>query len=50
MKKTIILAAFAALVLAGCAKNDVYTATEGTPLTFGVYNGNAVTKAVSATT
>ncbi len=50
MKKTIILAAFAALVLAGCAKNDVYTVTEGTPLTFGVYNGNAVTKAVSATT
>lgn len=49
MKKIMILAASAALVLAGCAKNDVYTVTEGTPLTFGVYAGNAATKAVSAT-
>lgn len=49
MKKIMILAASAALVLVGCAKNDVYTVTEGTPLTFGVYAGNAATKAVSAT-
>ena len=50
MKKIMILAASAALVLAGCAKNDVISNNEmGTPLTFGVYASNAATKAVSAT-
>lgn len=51
MKKVLIFAAFAAAVLvAGCAKNEVFKkATKETPVTFGVYNGRMATKAVSAT-
>ncbi|MCR5518845.1 MAG: fimbrillin family protein, partial [Bacteroidales bacterium] len=45
MKKYLILAATAALVLGACSKNDVEIAEEKTPVTFGTYLGKAVTKA-----
>ena len=46
MKKIMILAASAALVLAGCAKNDVYqNTTDQNAVSFGVYAGNTATKA-----
>lgn len=49
MKKYLILAASAAVVLASCAKIDSFeNNTEGNVLSFGVYTGKA-TKAVSAT-
>lgn len=52
MKKFYLIAAAAAAVLvAGCAKNEVIqTPQEMTPVTFGVYNGRMATKAVSSTT
>lgn len=52
MKKFYLIAAAAAAVLvAGCAKNEVIqTQQEMTPVTFGVYNGRMATKAVSSTT
>ncbi len=46
MKKSIILAAVAALVLAGCTKNETYVVnTEKDAVSFGAYSGRAVTKA-----
>ena len=48
MKKFIILAASAALVLGACSKNEVTTLEDQVPVTFGTYLGK--TKAVSATT
>ena len=52
MKNVYLIAAAAAAVLvAGCAKNEVIqTQQEKTPVTFGVYNGKMATKAVSSTT
>lgn len=52
MKNVYLIAAAAAAVLvAGCAKNEVIqTPQEMTPVTFGVYNGRMATKAVSTTT
>ncbi len=50
MKKYLILAASAAVVLASCAKIDSFeNNTEGNVLSFGVYAGRSVTKAVSGT-
>lgn len=46
MKKSIILAAVAALVLAGCAKNETFVkVTDQDAVNFGAYNGRAITKA-----
>ncbi len=46
MKKLVFLAACAALVLAGCAKNDVIQNTnDENAVSFGVYAGNTATKA-----
>ena len=46
MKKSIILAAVAALVLAGCAKNETFVkVTDQDAVSFGAYNGRAITKA-----
>lgn len=46
MKKIMILAASAALVLAGCAKIETVSNQEmNTPVGFSAYSGNAVTKA-----
>lgn len=52
MKKFYLIAAAAAAVLAaGCAKNEIIQKeTVQTPVTFGVYNGRMATKAVSSTT
>lgn len=47
MKKIMILAASAALVLAGCAKMQTIETNEGTPVGFSAYSGNALTKAGS---
>lgn len=50
MKNSMILAAAAALALAACAKVEtINNTTESNALSFGVYAGNAATKAVSAT-
>lgn len=48
MKKFIIIAASAALVLGACSKSEITTPAEQVPVTFGTYLGK--TKAVSATT
>lgn len=48
MKKLIIIAASAALVLGACSKSEITTPAEQVPVTFGTYLGK--TKAVSATT
>ena len=46
MKKNIILAAIAALVLAGCSKNETYTKiTVDDAVSFGAYSGRTITKA-----
>lgn len=46
MKKSIILAAVAALVLASCAKTETYVkATFDDAVTFGAYSGRTITKA-----
>lgn len=51
MKKFYLIAAAAAAVLAaGCAKNEVVQDVEKTPITFGVYTGRHATKTVSSTT
>lgn len=52
MKKILLIAASAALVLASCAKieHDQTTIGEGTPVLFGAYNARLATKAVSSTT
>ena len=52
MKKLLFFAAIAVSVLASCAKveNTQKDTGQGTPVTFGVYNGRMGTKAVSATT
>lgn len=48
MKKFMIFAATAALVLAGCAKNEVTsTVREDVPIGFGSYAGRAITKATT---
>lgn len=51
MKKLLILTAIAVTALASCAKTEIVhkTTGQGTPVTFGVYNGKMATKAVSAT-
>lgn len=48
MKKLIIIAASAALVLGACSKSEITTPAEQVPVTFGTYLGK--TRAVSATT
>lgn len=46
MKKSIILAAVAALVLAGCSKNETFVkVTDQDAVLFGAYSGRAITKA-----
>ena len=45
MKKTIFIAALAAAVLAGCAKNEVQTPAVGDAVNFGAYSGRVQTKA-----
>lgn len=46
MKKSIILAAVAALVLAGCSKNETFVkVTDQEAVSFGAYSGRTVTKA-----
>ncbi len=46
MKKSIILAAVAALVLAGCAKNETFVnVADQDAVNFGAYSGRAITKA-----
>lgn len=46
MKKAIIFAALAALVLAGCAKNETFVrVADQDAVNFGAYNGRALTKA-----
>lgn len=46
MKKSIFLAAVAALVLAGCAKNETFVkVTNQDAVSFGAYNGRTITKA-----
>ena len=46
MKKSIILAAAAALVLAGCAKNETFVkVTDQDAVSFGAYSGRTITKA-----
>ena len=48
MKKSIIFAAVAAIVLAGCAKNETYVVnTSKDAVSFGAYSGRTVTKAGS---
>ncbi len=50
MKKSLIFAAVAAVVLSACAKVDTYKVSQQEALTFGVYAGNAAsTKAASDT-
>ena len=50
MKKVFVIAATAAAVLAaGCAKNEVIQNQDQTPISFGVYAGKTATKAVSGT-
>lgn len=50
MKKSLIFAATAAVVLSACAKVDTYKVSEQEAVSFGVYAGNAAnTKAASAT-
>lgn len=45
MKKPIILAALAAVVLAGCARNEIYVRSYGQEaVSFGAYSGRTVTK------
>ena len=45
MKKSIILAAVAALVLAGCSKNETFVkVTDQEAVSFGAYNGRTITK------
>ena len=50
MKKYLILAAFAAVALGACTKVETTKVTESVPVSFGVYTGDAATKAVSETT
>lgn len=46
MKQSIILAAVAALVLAGCSKNETFVkVTDQEAVSFGAYSGRTVTKA-----
>jgi len=45
MKKSIILAAVAAIVLAGCAKNETYVKVADEAVSFGAYSGRTITKA-----
>ena len=46
MKKPIILAALAAVVLAGCARNEIYVRSYGQDaVSFGAYSGRTITKA-----
>jgi hypothetical protein len=46
MKKSIILAAVAALVLAGCAKNETFVKSyDKDAVSFGAYSGRTITKA-----
>lgn len=46
MKKSIFLAAVAALVLAGCAKNETFVkVTDQDAVSFGAYSGRTITKA-----
>lgn len=46
MKKSIIFAAVAAIVLAGCSKNETYVVnTEKDAVSFGAYSGRTLTKA-----
>ncbi len=49
MKKIFTLAAVAAVVLSSCAKVDTYKVSAPEAISFGVYAGNAATKAVSGT-
>ena len=49
MKKSLIFAATAAVVLSACAKVDTYKVSEQEAVSFGVYAGRAATKAVSGT-
>lgn len=49
MKKSLIFAATAAVVLSACAKVDTYKVSEQEAVSFGVYAGKAATKAVSGT-
>lgn len=49
MKKSLIFAATAAVVLSACAKVDTYKVSTQEAVSFGVYAGRAVTKAVSGT-
>jgi len=49
MKKPLIFAAVAAVVLSACAKVENYKVSQPEAVTFGVYAGKAATKAVSGT-
>ena len=49
MKKSLIFAAVAAVVLSACSKVDTYKVSEQEAVSFGVYAGKAATKAVSGT-
>lgn len=49
MKKSLIFAATAAVVLSACAKVDTYKVSEQEAVSFGVYAGKAASKAVSGT-
>ena len=49
MKKYLILAAFAVVALGACTKVETSKITVDAPISFGVYAGNAATKAVSGT-
>ncbi len=49
MKKIFTFAAVAAVVLSSCAKVDNYKVSAPEAISFGVYAGNAATKAVSGT-
>ena len=45
MKKSIILAAAAAIVLVGCTKNETYVQVPDQAVSFGAYSGRTITKA-----
>lgn len=47
MKKSLILAAAAAIALASCAKNEIVNYTNIDEVSFGVYTGRTITKAGS---
>lgn len=47
MKKFIILAASAALVLGACSKNEITVPESNDPVLFGVYSSNAISKATT---